>query len=134
MPDGETVQSAWISYLKSLPQVTALLINGGADEIRETQWQGDVFRYPNIRVQVDYMPSILNCGPDDIDVFIEIFSEQKSSKEVAHIAAVLTGLLRRVQFSQNGLKFPMVEIEKIEHPVRDELAWKSVIKIKGLVN
>lgn len=132
MADGESVQAAWISYLKSKSQLTALLQTGNR-EIRETSWQGDEFTYPAVRVAVDYFPSINGCGPDDADIFLDIFSEEKSSKQAAHISATLQSFLQKHPFTQNGIKFPMVWVKEVKKPFRDIYAWKSTIFIKCLV-
>ncbi|HET8685827.1 MAG TPA: hypothetical protein VFM18_04090 [Methanosarcina sp.] len=133
MSDIEQTQAAWIAYLKSKPQLTVLLTNGGANEIRETQWQGDEFAYPAIRVSVDYFPSINGCGPDDIDVQIDVFSEEKSSKQASHIASVLQSILHKHPFTSLGVHFPMVNVQTIKFPFKDIYAWKVTIPIKGLV-
>jgi hypothetical protein len=130
--DQETTQAAWIAYLKSRTTLVAALDN--SLQIKELQFQGDTFLYPAVRVSVDYMPSINGCGPDDIEVDIDIFSEEKSSKEAVHIAAILMGLLQKKTFTQNGLKFPMIWVEKIDKPFRDIFAWKVSMHIKGLVS
>lgn len=130
----ETVQEAWIAYLKSQPTITNLLSNGGANEIRESQWQGNDFQYPAIRIYIDEHPNVVGCSPSDIEVYIDVFSEQKSSKEAQHIAGALETLLQKKQFTQNGLKFPMVWVKNIIHPKRDIYAWRSCLEIKALVN
>lgn len=130
MSDGEHVQASWIAYLKSKSAVTSLL--SASNQIKETQWQGDDFTYPAIRVSVDYEPSINGCGPDDIEVTIEVFSEEKSSKQAAHLAGVLQGILQKKPFTSLGVNFPMVWVKKVDKPFRDIYAWKSVLHIKGL--
>lgn len=130
MADIETAQAAWVAYLKSKTQLVALL--DSSLQIKEQQWQGDEFKYPAVRVAVDYFPSINGCGPDDIDVTVDVFSEQKSSKEAAHIAAVLQSILHKHPFTQNGVKFPMVNVQKIQKPFRDIFAWKVSVPVKGL--
>jgi len=132
MVDNETAQSSWISYLKSKTQLVSLL--DSSLQIKEQQFQGDSFLYPAIRVAIDYYPSVNGCGPDDIDVFIDVFSAEKSSKEAAHISAVLLAILQKHPFTQNGIKYPMVWVKEIKKPVRDIFAWKSCLVIKGLVN
>jgi len=131
MADQETTQEAWIAYLKSQTTLVALL--NSSLQIKQLQWQGDEFLYPAVRVAVDYFPSVNGCGPDDIDVFIDVFSEQKSAKEALHISAVLQGLLQKKAFTQNGIKFPLVWVKEIKKPFRDVFAWKSQLIIKGLV-
>lgn len=132
MPDGESVQASWVAYLKSQLNLVALL--DSSLQIKELQWQGTEFLYPAVRVSVDYMPSVNGCGPDDIEVFIDVFSEQKSSKQAAHIAAVLQSILQKKPFTQNGIKFPLVWVKKVDRPYRDIFAWRSSLHIKGLAN
>ena len=130
--DNETTAAAWIAYLKSKPQLVSLL--DSSLQIKQNQWQGDEFLYPAVRFAVDYYPSVNGCGPDDIDVFIDVFSTEKSDKQAVHIAAVLDAILQKHPFTQNGLKFPLVWVKEIKKPFRDIFAWKSSLIIKGLVN
>jgi hypothetical protein len=130
MSSGEAVQASWIAYLKSKTSLTSLL--SASNQIKETQWQGDSFTYPAIRVSVDYEPSVLGCGPDNIEVTIEVFSEEKSSKQAAHIATVIQGILQKKPFTSLGVNFPMVWVKKVDKPFRDVYAWKSVVHVKGL--
>lgn len=131
MADALTTWEAWIAYLKSQTALTSLLANNS--QVKEDQWQGDQFSYPAVRIYIDYYPSVEGCGPDDIDVYIDIFSEQKSSKEAQLIASTLENILQKKAFNQNGIKFPMVWVKKVIHPKRDIYAWKSCLEIKGLV-
>lgn len=123
----ESVQADWIASLKSKPQITSLLVKGGAEEIRECEYQSTQFEYPNIRVGVDYMPSIEGCGPDDADVYIEIFSEEKSSKQASHIAGVIQNLYHKIPFSINGRRYSTVVVRKIIKQDRSIYAW--VVKV-----
>jgi len=127
----EAVQADWIASLKSKPTVTSLLVGSGAEEIRECEYQGDKFIYPNIRVGCDYKPSINGCGPDDADVYIEVFSEQKSSKEAAHIASTIVPLYHKRAFRINGRKYSTVVVTKLDKPNRSIWAW--VVKIHVFV-
>lgn len=134
MVDTETLQEAWIAYLKAQPTVVALLTNGGATQIKESQFQGTDFFYPAIRVYIDEFPNAVPCTPETIEVYIDVYSEEKSSKQARHIAAALEALLKKTQFTQNGIKFPMVWTRKVTHPVRDIYAWRSCLEIKALAN
>ena len=132
MADNETVQASWITYLKSKTALTALLTNGGANEIRESQWQGDDFAYPAVRISMDYMPSVIDCF-DSVDAIIDVFSEQKSSKEAAHIAATLLGLLHNQQINDGTTNSWHIHVERIDRPIRDMYAWKASLKVNALV-
>lgn len=125
----EAVQADWVASLKSKSNVTTLLVNGGAEEVRECEYQGDKFQYPNIRVGVDFMPSINGCGPDNADVVIEVFSAEKSSKEAAHIASTIVPIYHKIPFRINGRKYSTVIVRKVEKPNRSIYAWVTKIRV-----
>jgi hypothetical protein len=127
-----TTWESWMSYLKSQSSLVALLENNS--QIKESQWQGEVFSYPAVRLYIDYHPSLEGCGPDNFDAYIDIFSEEKSSKEAQQIASVLEGILQKRPFEQNGIKVFMVWVKNVIHPKRDIYAWKSCLEIKGMVS
>lgn len=122
-------QEAWIADLKSRTQLTSLLVNGGAEEIREAEWQGTDFLYPNIRVSLDWMPPIEGCGPEDADVYLEVFSAQKSSKETTIIASKIAELYHKKPFTSNGIHFSTVVVRKVDKPNRSIYAWLSTVHI-----
>jgi hypothetical protein len=123
----ETFQSAWISSLKSKTAITSLLAN--AREIREIEWQGTDFDFPAVRVGIDFMPSIERCGPDDAEVIIEVFSDEKSSKKATQIASLIYTTYHGKAFTQNGVRFSTVIVREVERPDRSIYAWQRNIKI-----
>jgi hypothetical protein len=123
----ETFQSAWISSLKSKTAITSLLAN--AREIREIEWQGTDFDYPAVRVGLDFMPSIERCGPDDAEIIIEVFSDEKSSKKASHIASLIYTTYHGKAFTSGGVRFSTVIVREIERPDRSIYAWQRNIKI-----
>lgn len=125
---AENVQSDWIASLKSKTQVTSLL-DAGAEEIREAEYQSTEFTYPNIRVGVDFIPSVEGCGPDDADVYIEIFSEEKTSKEALHIAGVIQTLYHKSNFSISGRRYSTIVVRKYSKPERSIYAWVTKVPI-----
>lgn len=127
--NGEVVQAAWIGNMKTRTPITELLLAPGATEIRETQWQGTDFDYPAVRIHADFMPSINRCGPDDADVYIDVFSAEKSSKQAAHIAAIIQETYHGHTFKYNGHLFCTVIVRKVEKPQRDIYGWNSRIHV-----
>ncbi len=131
MATPETFQSSWIASLKSHPEITSLLVTSntpnGAKEIKEAEWQGTDFFYPNIRVGLDFMPN--ECGPDDADVLIEVFSEEKTSKQAAHIASVIESLYHKRPFTADNVRWNTVIVKKVERANRSIYAWVSKIHI-----
>ena len=120
---------AWIADLKSRASLTSLLVNGGAEEIREAEWQGTDFQYPNIRVSLDFMPPIEGCGPIDADVYLEVFSAEKSSKQATIIASKIVELYHKRPFISNTIHFSTVAVRKVEKPNRSIYAWVSTVHI-----
>lgn len=121
-----TFQEAWIANLKARPTFSSGTF---PEEIREAEWQSTDFVYPNIRVSLDFIPDITGCAPDKADVYIEVYSEEKSSKQAVTIASAILTLYHKKAFTQNGIKFSTVAIRKVFAPVRDVYAWMSKIHI-----
>lgn len=128
----DEVQAAMVAYLKSKPAVTSLLPD--TKEIRESYWQGTDFSYPNIRVCVDFMPSINGCGPDKADITLESFSEEKSSRQAELLSSAMTKLLHKHPFSvtiqlpnqsSTTVKFPIVVVAKTDKAERSIFGWLS---------
>jgi hypothetical protein len=126
---NEGATEAWIAYLKAQTPITSLL--NSSLQIKELEYQGDGFVYPGIRVSLDYMPGEDNCFPDSMTVYLDTFSEQKSSKEAVHITATVLNVLRNISsFTQNNVKFFMIHVRKISRPDRIESgAWQSTLEI-----
>lgn len=124
----EAVQADWIASLKSKSNITALLHNG-AEEVRGCEYQSTNFNYNNIRIGVDFIPSIEGCGPDDADVYIEIFSDEKSPKEVSHIAGLIQTTYHKRPFSINGRRYSTVVVKKHLKPDRSIYAWTVKVPI-----
>lgn len=125
----ETFKASWIASLKSQPTLASLLLINGSAEIRELQWSGTDFLYPAVRVAVDFMPSINRCGPDNADISIEVFSEEKSSKQSVHIASVIQQLYHGHPFSSAGIMFNTVIVRKVHRPVKSVYAWMTKVDV-----
>lgn len=121
----ETFKASWIADLKSQLSLTSLV----GDEIRETEYQSTEWVYPSIRVSLTFRPSINRCGPDDADVEIEVYSEEKSSKESVHISSLIYELYHGKPFQKLGIKFNTVIVREIVKPDRTIFAWMSKVKI-----
>ena len=79
MLSNDEIQAGIIAYLKANTVVLAALPDD--NEIREDQWQGSEFEYPNIRVKLN--PSVpINaetCEHMQISISFLVFSELKLS-------------------------------------------------------
>jgi len=125
-------QEAWVADLKTRTSLVALSPTFPV-EIREAEWQSVDFVYPAIRVSLDFMPN--QCGPEDADVYIEVFSEQKSSKQATTIASKIVELYHNHPFRSNGIHFSTVLVRKVHNPDHSlPYAWMEKVHIfcKGI--
>ena len=81
MIGDEQIQAAIITKMKSLAPYN----NVASTEIRELEWQGDTFSYPNIRVELEVNEWAFDeqekCRLQYVEFSVYCFSEQRSSKE-----------------------------------------------------
>lgn len=105
------VQKDLIAKLKSAPSVTGLLAN--PLDIREVEWQGTNFGYPNIRVRVDEFErheKSPTCGLFDVAARILIFADDASSMLVNDVGSAIFDLLDTVSFSGSVAKLQGVHV------------------------
>ena len=134
MIPNNTVQAAIISFLKSKVAITSLLVdNAGvahSDEIRESEWQGDTFSYPNIRVDLGTQEDVLaetDCNISNITFSILVFSEMYSSKEANSMAGVIENIIHKKSITFGGVHFVRVTCTLVPAIRRDERTWRSEI-------
>lgn len=126
---GKDVQEAIISYSKAQSSLTSLLPTGTV-EIRELEWQGEQFQYPNVRISVDFFPALNGCQPS-AEIYFDVFSEKPSSYEASNIAGVIQNIYHRKPFTTNGLKFFVVIVQEVSSPKRSIFAWQSRVKVRA---
>lgn len=129
----ESIQVAFIANLKADSNLYPYFGTSGT-EIREAQWQGADFGYPALRVYVDVLPSLNGCGTDTAYVCLEVYSEEKSSKEAKEIAGYLVSKYHKRRFKSSGLDFPMVRVTRTDHADRTIYAWHCKVNLEVLVN
>ena len=132
---NDTIQEGIITELKSLSAITALVTNSLGDyEIRETEWRGTVFEYPNIRVEMEQVPSIEGCGYGEIDFTIKVFSESSSSKECSNIAGIVFQTVPR-SFTSNGILFTGVICRRLGKALPVGVrTWQVNVDYQAIVN
>jgi len=141
MITNEDVQSALIAYLKSKSSITNELvdIDGvslGAEEIREDQWQGNSFGYPNIRVRmISNIPigDSDQCDASNIAVSIMAFSEMASSKTAERISGIIGASLHAKSFEQSGLSITLRTTNLIPAVKTDRNTWRAECLMSGVV-
>src|SRR3990167_9717471 len=136
MITSNLVQINLISWMKANANIVAS-IPQGAEEIREKQWRGTRFLYPNIRVKVSMTIPILSadCDVSRSDVSVEVNSNSASSLEAETIAATLVYEMHRKKFTR-GIQF--VVMSCVSQPqteyIEGEGVWRSKINFQTVVS
>ena len=130
----DEVQSALVQYMKVNTTITAS-IPDGSDEIRESQWQGVNFKYPNIRVNVPRLTEMTNlCHAFNADFSILVFSEEASSYEADKIVGIINNVLHRRSFSYQNVRFVLTTSTIIPAIRSESRLWRSELLLRGTVN
>jgi hypothetical protein len=132
---NDTIQEGIIDKIKSISAITSLVTNSeGVIEVRETDWQGTGFEYPNIRVDMEQVPSLEGCAYGEIDFFIRVQSEDASSKEAMNISGLVFQNLPR-SFISNGVYFSGVICRNIGRPFRiGQNTWQISNQYQAIVS
>jgi len=129
MPTNYHIQMALIAYLKSLTVITGEV---SSTEIREDQWQGAEFSYPNIRVKMmRNEPYQTNCDATDVLFAIQIYSQLDSSIEAERIAGIINSALHARSFSSNGIRFSTQVRNQVPAIRQDTRTWRSELLMRA---
>lgn len=130
---NDQIKAAIVARLKANATIVALLLD--ANEIREAQWKGTEFSYPNIRVRVmpdGNRPTPANCNYSIIRIGIAVFSESDNSKEADQIAGIIADELHTQSFSSTGIAFTNLKVEMLVPAIGDdERLWISEVVLLG---
>ena len=138
MQRNDLIQSAIVAYLKS--QATVLAELKDPDEIREDQWQGSTFTYPNIRVRlISNIPLENNCDGSTVVMSILAFSEEASSHEADRIAGIINTALcgseeKGKSFEYQSIRFSTFPNNLIPAIRSDKNTWRSEVLIRATVS
>lgn len=129
------VQKALIARFK----LKAALLVVTSDEIRESQWQGDKFSYPNIRIpRPSVYPYRKGCGLMIANFDVLVHSSLASSQESQDIASRITTTFHDTRFTSLSVRF--TDLWTVEPPnpptyfVEREGVWRSVVRFRALVS
>lgn len=129
------VQAAIVAHLKSKTALTSTLAN--ANEIRENQWQGNDFAYPNVRVAMGEQNDLVagsDCNVSVQSFSILCFSENPSSKEADTIVGLVKDVLRNISITKNGIHFSRIRCTGLIPAIRkDERTWRSEAMFRSIV-
>ena len=128
----DEIQTAWITALKANTTIVAELDT--ADEIREINWKGSNFTYPNLRVEItSNTPS--TDGRSEIclaltNTSIYAYSEEASSLQANQIA----GIIANEYHDKHGLNYSNIAFTHIVADIIPAIAvterlWRSQVNL-----
>ena len=127
---NDEVQAAIVAYIKAQSDITNELVtaqnSNGADEVREDNWQGREFTYPNIRVRlITNEPADPECNLHSVTLSFLVFSEDPSSQEADRIAGIINNTLHGRSFQSNNISFSMRTTGLVPAIRSDERTWRA---------
>ena len=136
---NDEIQTAIIAYLKAKSAIYSLLITidntTGYQEIREDQWQGTEFDYPNIRVRmISNAPfgDSDQCDASTFTVSIMVFSQDYSSQEADKISGIISTSLHAKSFIQGSVSMFLRTTNLIPAVRSDTLTWRAECLMQGV--
>ena len=133
---NDLIKEGIVQRLRVHSALTSLLPDG-IQGVREVNWRGTVFQYPNVRVQVgsqfDATPDN-NCTPTFVTFDVFVFSEKHSSQEADEIAGVVEAYIRGTTFTINTVKFSNVRVLELVPAIQDDpKTWRSQVRCQSIV-
>lgn len=129
--DNEEIKTALIARIKSLTSITSLLAS--PEEVREVQYQGTTFGYPNVRLRVIDNRRFTDCY-HEITVGVQVNSQKDSSKEAENISGIIGETLNDVSFESDNKAF-LLRITNLVPALRvDERTWRTEAIFSGIVS
>lgn len=130
MISDELIQADLIAKLKSITSVTAIT---GVQEVRELQWQGDTFTYPNIRLDLEEVGYEIDegCALYFAEFSIYVFSQERTSKQCSQLKGRLENSLTSLGFTGQYAKYNQLRLlDNVPAVRQDSMTWRSQIKYR----
>jgi hypothetical protein len=128
---NDQIRAAVIAYLKGRASILAHVTS---TEIRETDWQGTTFTYPNIRVRIlRNVPSGRTGCIQDVDIGIQVFSEKDSSLQADQIAGIIANELNDKQFTSSGIAFAVIVTNNLEVVRASTTTWRGEVLLTSAI-
>ena len=128
---SDQVREAIIDVIEANANIMALL--NDVNEVRESDWKGMEFTYPNYRVRINSITPFEDCY-QNLDASIYCFSEEKSSQEAEEMAGTVANELDDKSFTQDSIRFTNVSVDIIPAIAQDERTWRAECQIRSLIN
>jgi len=130
------VKEALIDYLKSVPEIATKVTDfDGTIDIRESQFQGEAFMYPNIRLRIiTNVPLSKNCDHSSVTYSMAVFSEDFDSLQADEIAGIINSYLHDRQFRSNNIAISAWTTNVIPAIRIDARTWRSEVIQRATVS
>jgi hypothetical protein len=137
---NDEVKTALIAKLLSNTTITSELVDyvgeSLPDEIRENQWGGTEFAYPNIRVRMISLQPLgdKDCQHAQIAVSFIVFSESDNSLQADKIAGIINNELNGKQFNVSNIAFSLRLTNLIPALHITEKTWRAECLMSGVAS
>lgn len=129
MIDNVDIRSAIVAWLKANATILATLDD--TNEIREKDWSGEDFTYPNIRVTCSSIPN--QCEYSDATAVVSYFSEEKSSKESITGQGVIAKQIHKksadVVVATGTIRLNNIRVTALPDAVQENGIWKADVNV-----
>lgn len=97
-----SVRQDFMSWIKSKTALTSLV----GSEIRELEWQGTKFSYPNVRIRLNtFTPTTSDCNRYKVEGVIYVFDDEPSSEQTDRIGSAILTIIHGKSTSHGSTKF-----------------------------
>lgn len=140
MLGNDEIQAALVGYFKSIPsiadEVTHTVNSKSIVDVREDQWQGRDFAYPNIRIRLISNTPLWSgdCNAHRIYLGIQVFTENDSSLNADRIAGIINSALHGKSFSASSITFSLRTTNLVPAIRSDVLTWRSEVLMTGVAS
>ena len=131
--DNYQARKSIVAWLKDNATIVATVNTEDDIEIREKDWQGEKFKYNNIRVTCSAAPT--ECDKTDIDAIISYFSESKSSKQAIESQGIIAKEFHRKDFTKEGIKMSAITVTNLPDAEQvSEGVWKADVIVSMIAS
>lgn len=129
MISDQSIQADLITKIKAIVTGTSY-----STEVRELEWQGDNFTYPNLRLDLETNEYVFDeqelCTLQYTEFSIYVFSQERSSKECSTIKGLLATALVGLGFTGLYAKYSSLRLVDNVPAVREgDRTWRSQIRL-----
>jgi hypothetical protein len=134
MRRNDEIQAAILAYIKTVITITAEVT---VIEMREDQFQGEDYTYPNIRIRLisnNPLNDDPSCSHQNVTFSIMVFSEDASSLEADRIAGIINTALHGKSIISNSISFFFRTTNLVPAIRQDKTTWRSEVLMLGIAS